>query len=295
MVSINDRSLRELTGVSVDTPFECDTFGAAQSERPATLGYLDTERFASALNANPNVTTVFTTEALAPRLVGKVVVVCEEPRDLFYRFQNQVGEANYVTRPSVVSPTARVHPRAFVSEHNVVIGDHVSVGPNANILADVTLGAGCVIGAGATLGGSGYEFKRTSRGILAVFHGGEVRLGANVRVGVNCAIDKGFSYRHTVLMDDVKLDDLVYVAHGVHIGPGSFLAGHVAVSGSTSIGANVWIGPGAIVSSRIRVGDGAFITLGSVVTRDVAPAEKVTGNFALPHDVFLEHLRRVRR
>ena len=109
MVSINARSLRELTGVSVDTPFECDTFGAAQSERPATLGYLDTERFAAALNANPNVTTVFTTEALAPRLVGKVVVVCEEPRYLFYRFQNQVGEANYVTRPSVVSrlPVAR--------------------------------------------------------------------------------------------------------------------------------------------------------------------------------------------
>lgn len=99
MVSINDRSLRELTGVSVDAPFECDTFGAAQSQRPATLGYLDTERFAAALNANPNVTTVFHPRRRSRRTWwGQVVVVCEEPRYLFYRFQNQVGEANYVTR-----------------------------------------------------------------------------------------------------------------------------------------------------------------------------------------------------
>lgn len=64
-----------------------------------------------------------------------------------------------------------------------------------------------------------------------------------MRVG-NCAIDKGFSYRHTVLMsENVELDDLVYVAHGVHIGPGSFLAGHVAVWGGASIGANVSMGP----------------------------------------------------
>ncbi|HRG95172.1 MAG TPA: DapH/DapD/GlmU-related protein [Polyangiaceae bacterium] len=294
MVSINERTLLEVTGVAAPRSFECATFGAAQSTSPHTLAYLDTPRFAVTLAENPCVTVVLTTAALAPLLPGKLCVLCDEPLEVFFRFQNRVAEDNYVRRASVVSPRARVHPRAYVCEHNVTIEEDAEIGPNATVLADVRVGAGCRVGAGATLGGSGFQFKRTRGGVLAVFHDGEVRLGREVRVGSNCAIDKGFAYRHTELADEVKLDDLVYIAHGVHVGAASFLAAHVAVSGSTTIGARVWVGPGAVVSSRVRIGDDAFVTLGSVVSRDVAAGEKVTGNFAVPHERFVAHLRTVR-
>jgi UDP-3-O-[3-hydroxymyristoyl] glucosamine N-acyltransferase len=66
------------------------------------------------------------------------------------------------------------------------------------------------------------------------------------------------------------------------------------VLGSTVVGDDVWIGPGAIISNELDIGDAAFITLGAVVTKNIARGEKVSGNFAIPHSRFLEHLRDIR-
>lgn len=48
------------------------------------------------------------------------------------------------------------------------------------------------------------------------------------------------------------------------------------------IGADVWIGGGAIILPGVTVGDGAIIAAGAVVTRDVAPGLTVGGNPARP-------------
>ena len=45
-----------------------------------------------------------------------------------------------------------------------------------------------------------------------------------------------------------------------------------------TIGADVWIGGGAIILPGVTIGDGAVIGAGSVVTRDVAPGATVGGN-----------------
>ncbi|MCI0433655.1 MAG: acyltransferase [Gemmatimonadetes bacterium] len=44
------------------------------------------------------------------------------------------------------------------------------------------------------------------------------------------------------------------------------------------IGADVWIGTRAMILRGVKVGDGAIIGAGSVVTRDVPPATLVAGN-----------------
>lgn len=45
-----------------------------------------------------------------------------------------------------------------------------------------------------------------------------------------------------------------------------------------TIGANVWIGGGAIILPGVTVGDDAVIGAGAVVTKDVPPAAVVVGN-----------------
>lgn len=48
------------------------------------------------------------------------------------------------------------------------------------------------------------------------------------------------------------------------------------------IGADVWIGGGAIILPGVTIGDGALIGAGAVVTRDVAAGATMVGNPARP-------------
>ena len=51
--------------------------------------------------------------------------------------------------------------------------------------------------------------------------------------------------------------------------------------------------PGA-AEALARIGEKAKVSIGAVVTRDVPSGTTVSGNFAIPHDRFLNHLRSVR-
>jgi len=52
--------------------------------------------------------------------------------------------------------------------------------------------------------------------------------------------------------------------------------------GDTVVGNDVWFGYGAIVMPGVRIGDGAIVAAGSVVTADVPPYTIVGGNPARP-------------
>jgi UDP-3-O-[3-hydroxymyristoyl] glucosamine N-acyltransferase len=63
------------------------------------------------------------------------------------------------------------------------------------------------------------------------------------------------------------------------------------VLGSARIGDDVWIGPNATISNQVQIGDGAAVSLGSVVVRDVRSGQRVSGNFAVDHRRFLSAFR----
>ncbi|OYV07782.1 MAG: UDP-3-O-acylglucosamine N-acyltransferase 2, partial [Methanosaeta sp. ASP1-2] len=52
--------------------------------------------------------------------------------------------------------------------------------------------------------------------------------------------------------------------------------------------------PNATISNKLTVGEGAFITMGAVVTRNVLPHKKVSGNFALDHAKFMDFIKSIR-
>jgi len=80
-----------------------------------------------------------------------------------------------------------------------------------------------------------------------------------------------------------------YIAHDCVIGDFVTLAPRVCVNGNAIIEDDVYIGTGAILrqGSRekpLRIGKGAIIGMGAVVTKDVAPGVTVIGNPARPMD-----------
>lgn len=100
-------------------------------------------------------------------------------------------------------------------------------------------------------------------------------------------------FHHTIIHPGARIGPgfLLMHRHGVLIGP-SEIGANVVVHQNVTIGQrvaggdqtmprigdNVWIGPGAIISGAITVGDGATISAGAVLSKSVLPRTLVAGN-----------------
>ena len=272
-------------GMVIDTP-------------PSALVYCEHERYLPLIESNPAVACVLTSAALADRIPGEMgVAVTATPRRAFYELHEHLARQTDfygVTHPSAIAPTAEIHSSASIAVTNIRIGPGVIIEPHVTLLGRVEIGEGSVVRAGSTLGSSGFEFKRLGGRIVSVTHAGGVRLGAGVELQANCAVSRSIFGGFTALGDETKLDNLVHVAHGTSIGRRCLIAANAMIAGSVVIGNDVWIGPSSAISNQVHIGDGASISIGAVVTRDVAAGERVTGNFAVPHERFLAHLRSMR-
>lgn len=169
--------------------------------------------------------------------------------------------------------------------HNCYIGKNVSIGDNVKILHNVTIdgkvsiGDNTSIGSGTVIGSSGFGYYRDEDDkAIKMPHYGGVVIGKYVDIGANNTIDRGVLV-DTIIEDYVKIDTLCHIAHNVHIKERTMLSSHNNISGSVEVGKNVWFAPGSVVKDGIRVGDNAFLGLGSAAIKDV-PENKVS--FGIP-------------
>lgn len=290
--------IERATGLKVDPQVRFGCMGILQNQQPEMLSLLSADRYFGEVEGHPTLKGVITTAELAPRVqaLGLQALISPEPRLSFCQLQNyRVEHAPTARWPSRIDPGAHIHPRAFVAENNVVIGPGTRVGPNASILEDVEIGADCIIQANAVVGAEGYEYQRTSQGLLLVRHNGRVVLGRAVEVGSCAVLDKGlFEWDATVVGDETKIDNLVHVAHSVKLGRGCMIIAGAVLCGSIHIDDGARVGPGAVVSNGVHLAPNSVVSLGSVATRSVGAGEQVTGNFAIEHRKFLNFLKTIR-
>ena len=262
------------------------------------LVFLESERYLDGVLRHPSIRCVITTAALADRLPARLgVAISQAPRRDFFKFHNHLAErTDFYWRDfaTEIAPDAIISPAAHIAERNVRIGRRTVIEPHVTVLPHTILGDDVIVRAGCVIGSQGFQFIRSGDEILPVAHGGGVRLHDRVEIQANSSIDRSIFGGFTEVGEDTKFDNLVHVAHNVKIGKRCLLAAHAMIAGSVVIGDDVWIGPSAAISSEITIGDRANITLGSVVTRDVAADQHVTGNFAIDHEKFIAFLRTIR-
>lgn len=186
-----------------------------------------------------------------------------------------------------------IHASAVIAD-DVTIGRKCVIGPNVVIRDKTTIGDGVILHPGVIIGSEGFQYRHLAGNLVRVPQMGGVEIHDGVEIHSNTCVDRGTGLGCTVIGKDTKIDNLVHVAHDVRIGERCLVVALAMLGGKTRIGDDVWIGPSAVISDGLSIGDRARITLGSVVTRDVLPGQHVTGNFAIDHGKFIENLKKIR-
>lgn len=272
-------------------------FGPLNMTGEGLLHYFSDPRFAHQLTALSGRRAILTTRELEATIpAGFGVALCDNPKEVFlkaYRLHGAEIEAS-APFPNEIAPSARIHPRAVIADHSVRIGANVSIGANAVIHERVTIEDDAFIGAGSVLGGDGFEVGVVDGLQMVVPHFGSVLIRRGAVIKTNTSVDWGIYGGCTEVGEGTVVDNLVHIAHNVRIGRNCQIIACVMLGGSTVIEDDARIGPNATVSNGLRIGRGARITLGAVVTRNVEEGGHVTGNFAIPHGTFMDNLRKAR-
>jgi UDP-3-O-[3-hydroxymyristoyl] glucosamine N-acyltransferase len=267
------------------------------SDQKNQIVFVESQKFVDQMLKSSNVSCVITSEKFVDDMPEELGVgVSANPRIAFYRIHNHLAQnTNFYGSDfkSEISSTAQIHPTAFISEKNVTIGENCIIGPHVTVLEGTTLKNDVILRAGCVIGSEGFECKRNGKEILPIIHTGGVMIREGVEVQALTTVIKSVRGGYTEIGEYSKIDSHVHVGHAVKIGKRSLIAACVMIGGSTQIGDDVWIGPSAAISSSVKIGNGSSITFGSVVTKDVASGERVTGHFAIEHEKFISFIKSI--
>ena len=185
-----------------------------------------------------------------------------------------------------IHPTALISPTAILGDNVKVgayatIGDFVQIGNDCEIGSHVSIAHHCVLGNGvqvhthASIGAEGFGFapSPTPSGLKwqKIHQLGRVVIGDRVRIGANTCIDRG-AVGDTVIGDDVIIDNLVQIAHNVHIGQSTAIASKVGIAGSTRIGERCIIGGAVGIAGHLSICDDVTLTGMTMVIGSITKA-----------------------
>lgn len=222
------------------------------------------------------------------------LISVEKPRSAFLKvlqeFFAEKKTFGFVHPTAIIDPSVKWNPNTVNIGANVfidkqcVIGDRVTIGANTVIHSFTEIGNECTLGSNNTIGGVGFGYEMNDENEYELMpHIGNVVLKNRVEVGNNVCIDRAV-LGSTLLEENVKVDNLVHIAHGVKIGQNSLIIANAMVAGSVEIGKNVWVSPSASIRQKLQIEDGALVGLGSVVVKNVAANSVVAGNPAKPFE-----------
>lgn len=202
-----------------------------------------------------------------------------------------------VSSYSGIHSTAIIHPSAQIAagvtiEPNCVIGENTVIGEKTLIKSNTVIGAGVQLGhtciihsnvtiydycqlgnevtihSGTVIGSDGFGFVNEKGRWIKVPQLGRVIIGDSVEIGANTCVDRG-ALEDTIISRNIILDNLIQVAHNVHIGEGTAIAGCSAIAGSTKVGQYCLIGGGARINGHIEITDKVNLLGGTNVVQSI--------------------------
>lgn len=213
-------------------------------------------------------------------------IIVNNPRDTFRLILEKFfveKQKFYISKSSKLMKNLKLSKKIFVGENVVIeedceIGNNVIIDHNTIIKKNTKIGNNVIIGCNCTIGNNGFGYEKNEFGKYEFIpHLGNVIIKDNVRIGNNTCIDRAL-IGSTIISENVKIDNLVHIAHGVVIGRNSLIIANSMIAGSTIIEDNVWVSPSASIINKLKIGSNSLIGMGSVVLKNVDDNDIIIGN-----------------
>lgn len=291
-------SFQGLAGLEILRDGEFALTGKLSTPLDALCVPLRAARYVEEVNANPRVAAVVTTRDIADQLDARLAVaVADQPDAAHAEIHAKLAQAHETalrTQPNRIDASAVIDPAAHIADHAVEIGARARIGPNVVVAPGVAIANDCVLHPGVSLGVPGFNTGIIGGRQRIIPQFGGVRLMPFVELLSNVCVARALFGGETLIGEETVADNLVYIAHDVQIGRRVQICALANILGRAIVEDEVYIGPSAVIRNGLHIGSRAKVSIGAVVTRDVAADSVVSGNFAVPHDRFLSHIRSIR-
>lgn len=165
-----------------------------------------------------------------------------------------IGAFAYVGKGARLGKGVQIYPNVYIGE-NVTIGDGTILFAGVKVYAQCIIGADCILHAGVIVGSDGFGFEPDAQGVNQKLEQiGNVIIQDDVEIGANSTIDRAMM-GSTVIHRNVKIDNLVQIAHNVEIGESTFICAQVGIAGSTKVGKHCILAGQVGIAGHIEIAD----------------------------------------
>jgi UDP-3-O-[3-hydroxymyristoyl] glucosamine N-acyltransferase LpxD len=251
--------------------------------------------FVDDVNANQRIAAIITTPEIAALADKRFALAIAASPDAahaeIHALCAQTKAAELRQRPNKIDSAALIDGNARIGAYGVEIGARAFIGANAVIAPGVTIDNDCAVHSSVSIGGPGFNTALVGGRRRIVPQLGGVHIAQFVEILANCCIARAIFGGNTRLGEETLVDNLVYIAHDVQIGRRVQICALTNILGRVVVGDEAYIGPSSVIRNGLKIGAFARVSMGAVVTKDVAAKETVTGNFAVPHELFLQNMK----
>jgi len=196
-----------------------------------------------------------------------------------------IGAFAYIGKNVRLGKGVQIYPHVYIGD-NVTIGDHTILYAGVKIYAHCSVGADCILHAGVVVGSDGFGFEPDAQGVnRKIPQIGNVIIEDDVEIGANTTIDRAMM-GSTVIHKNVKIDNLVQVAHNVEVGESTFLCGQVGIAGSSKIGKHCILTGQVGVSGHIEIADNCIFGAQSGVASNIRKSGQYMGSPAIDASIW---------
>src|SRR5215510_10720301 len=175
-----------------------------------------------------------------------------------------------------------------VVEDDAIIGDKTVLHSGCIIRERVRIGKQCIIQSNSVVGSDGFGYAKQDNGSwYRITQAGTVVVEDEVEIGAGTTIDRA-AVGETRIGSRTKIDNLVHIGHGCHIGKDCLICAQVGLAGSTRLGDNVILAGQVGAAGHLTIGSGVIAVAQTGIPSSVEPGKVISGSPAIDQKTWLK-------